>query len=58
MIRSHADVAKLLPDEMFFGMSMIMAPKGLGAIIHSLEFTQHRTYADFAVRWPGFLDAL
>jgi 2-polyprenyl-6-methoxyphenol hydroxylase-like FAD-dependent oxidoreductase len=48
----------LLSDKIFYGMSMIMAPKGLGAIIHSLEFTQHRIDADFAARWPGFLDAL
>ena len=28
----------LLSEKMFKGMSMIMAPKGFGAIIHSLEF--------------------
>jgi 2-polyprenyl-6-methoxyphenol hydroxylase-like FAD-dependent oxidoreductase len=48
----------LLTDKMFYGMSMIMAPKGFGAIIHLLEFEQHRTDANFAARWPGFLDAL
>lgn len=48
----------LLSHKMLYGMSMIMAPKGLGAIIHSLEFTQHRADADFAARWPEFVDAL
>ncbi|MFW8645636.1 hypothetical protein ACOJBO_38750 [Rhizobium beringeri] len=28
----------LLSDKMFKGMSLIMAPMGFGAIIHSLEF--------------------
>jgi 2-polyprenyl-6-methoxyphenol hydroxylase-like FAD-dependent oxidoreductase len=53
-----AENRALLSDKMFYGMSMVMAPKGFGAIIHSLEFEQHRTTGDFAARWPGFLDAL
>jgi 2-polyprenyl-6-methoxyphenol hydroxylase-like FAD-dependent oxidoreductase len=48
----------LLSDKMFYGMSMIMAPKGFGAIIHSLEFAQNRTDANFTARWPNFVDAL
>src|SRR6202047_2376816 len=32
----------LLSDKMINGMSMIMAPKGVGAIIHALEFTWNR----------------
>jgi 2-polyprenyl-6-methoxyphenol hydroxylase-like FAD-dependent oxidoreductase len=38
-----AESKALLSDKMFYGMSMIMAPKGFGAIVHSLEFAQHRT---------------
>lgn len=48
----------LLSDKMFYGMSLLMAPRGFGAIIHSLEFAQHRSDAQFAARWPDFLDAL
>lgn len=48
----------LLSERMFHGMSMIMAPKGFGAIIHSLEFPQRRTDPDFAARWPNFVDLL
>jgi 2-polyprenyl-6-methoxyphenol hydroxylase-like FAD-dependent oxidoreductase len=48
----------LLSEKMLYGMSMIMAPKGMGAIIHSLEFATHRADPGFAARWPQFLDAL
>src|SRR6185437_15589960 len=41
-----------------YGMSMIMAPKGVGAIIHSLEFAPRRADPGFAARWPQFVDAL
>jgi 2-polyprenyl-6-methoxyphenol hydroxylase-like FAD-dependent oxidoreductase len=52
----------LLTEKMFQGMSMILAPKGVGAIIHSLEFawnrpdaTQaHGTGDEFRKRWPYF----
>jgi 2-polyprenyl-6-methoxyphenol hydroxylase-like FAD-dependent oxidoreductase len=47
----------LLSDKMFEGMSMIMAPGGFGAIIHSLEFPQ-RADPDLAARWPAFIDTL
>jgi 2-polyprenyl-6-methoxyphenol hydroxylase-like FAD-dependent oxidoreductase len=43
---------------MYYGMSMIMAPKGFGAIIHSIEFSPGRAIADFAARWPGFAGAI
>ncbi len=36
-----AESKALLSDKMFYGMSMIMAPKGFGGIIHSLEFGQN-----------------
>jgi 2-polyprenyl-6-methoxyphenol hydroxylase-like FAD-dependent oxidoreductase len=48
----------LLSEKMFYGMSMIMAPKGFGGIIHSLEFPQSRTDPAFAVRWPNFVELL
>lgn len=48
----------LLSQKMFYGMSMIMAPRGLGAIVHSLEFAPNRTNAAFAARWPQFVEAL
>ena len=48
----------LLSEKMLYGMSMIMAPKGMGAIIHSLEFASHRADPGFAARWPQFADAL
>lgn len=51
----------LLSDKMFHGMSMVMAPKGVGAIIHALEFTWNRqdlngAGGDFLARWPDFPD--
>ena len=59
-----AESKALLSEKMFYGMSMIMAPKGLGAIIHSLEFQWNRTdwkervkaESDIISRWPGFVD--
>jgi 2-polyprenyl-6-methoxyphenol hydroxylase-like FAD-dependent oxidoreductase len=48
----------LLSDKMFKGMSMIMAPKGYGAIIHSLEFTPNRDNRGFLARWPQFEEAI
>jgi 2-polyprenyl-6-methoxyphenol hydroxylase-like FAD-dependent oxidoreductase len=53
-----AESKALLSDKMFNGMSMIMAPKGFGAIIHSLEFAPNRANVDFAARWPGFVDTI
>ena len=44
----------LLSDKMYYGMSMIMAPRGVGAVIHSIEFSPGRAIPDFAARWPGF----
>jgi 2-polyprenyl-6-methoxyphenol hydroxylase-like FAD-dependent oxidoreductase len=48
----------LLSEKMLYGMSLIMASRGLGAIIHSLEFAHHRADPDFAARWPHFREAL
>ncbi|MBB6486815.1 NAD(P)/FAD-dependent oxidoreductase [Rhizobium lusitanum] len=53
-----AESKALLSQKMFHGMSMIMAPRGFGAIIHSLEFSQNRSSRDFAARWPNFLEFL
>lgn len=48
----------LLTPDMQQGMSMIMAPRGFGAIIHSLDFAGRRADPAFAARWPDFLAAL
>jgi 2-polyprenyl-6-methoxyphenol hydroxylase-like FAD-dependent oxidoreductase len=48
----------LLSDKMFQGMSMIMAPRGVGAIIHSLEFTLNRANPDIMARWPEFANTI
>ena len=53
-----AESRALLSDKMFQGMSMIMAPHGLGAIIHSLEFAGRRADPAIIQRWPEFKDAL
>jgi 2-polyprenyl-6-methoxyphenol hydroxylase-like FAD-dependent oxidoreductase len=53
-----AESRALLSDKMFHGMSMILAPRGFGAIIHSLEFPQSRTSPEFAARWPSFVELL
>jgi len=52
-----AETRALLSDKMFQGMSMIMAPRGFGAIVHALEFPQ-RANPDLAARWPCFADIL
>lgn len=49
---------QLLSEKMFKGMSMIFAPRGFGAIIHSLEFAPNRANADFMARWPAFADTI
>jgi 2-polyprenyl-6-methoxyphenol hydroxylase-like FAD-dependent oxidoreductase len=48
----------LLSEKMFQGMSMIMAPRGFGAIIHSLEFAPNRANTQFIARWPAFADSI
>lgn len=53
-----AETKALLSDKMFQGMSLIMAPMGFGAIVHSLEFTETRSDPGFAARWPDFVEAL
>lgn len=53
-----AQCRALLSATMFQGMSMIMAPKGFGGIIHSLEFPQRQGNAGFVARWPTFAEWL
>jgi 2-polyprenyl-6-methoxyphenol hydroxylase-like FAD-dependent oxidoreductase len=53
-----AEAKALLSDKMFKGMSLIMAPMGFGAIVHSLEFANIRSGSGFAARWPDFVEAL
>ena len=48
----------LLSEKMFKGMSMIMAPMGVGAIIQSLEFAPSRANPNFIARWPDFASAI
>lgn len=57
-LRMSAESRALLTHKMFCGMSLITAPRGFGAIIHSLEFAPNRTDPAFARRWPNFIDAL
>ena len=54
----------LLPDKVFHGISMIMAPKGYGSILHVMEFkwdndgVKHGVGgndADLITEWPGLL---
>jgi 2-polyprenyl-6-methoxyphenol hydroxylase-like FAD-dependent oxidoreductase len=54
-----AESKALVTEKMFHGMSMIMAPKGCGAIVHVLEFkwngaAMRGNDADILARWPGF----
>jgi 2-polyprenyl-6-methoxyphenol hydroxylase-like FAD-dependent oxidoreductase len=60
-----AESKAVLSDKMFFGMSMIMAPRGVGAIIHSLQFAWNQEdwtdrvkngTAGIIANWPGFLN--
>jgi 2-polyprenyl-6-methoxyphenol hydroxylase-like FAD-dependent oxidoreductase len=62
-LRMTPESKALLSDKMFLGMSMIMAPKGIGAIIHSLEFQWNRpdwkerieeNKTNVLAQWPGF----
>jgi len=43
---------------MLHGMSMIMAPRGFGAIIHSLDFSDRRCNPELLSHWPQFSDAV
>jgi 2-polyprenyl-6-methoxyphenol hydroxylase-like FAD-dependent oxidoreductase len=57
-IPATAEARALLSPEMLAGMTMIMAPRGFGAIVHSLDFSAHRADPTIAVRWPDFVSAL
>jgi 2-polyprenyl-6-methoxyphenol hydroxylase-like FAD-dependent oxidoreductase len=52
------ETAALFTEKMLRGMSMLMAPHGFGAIIHSLEFSDKRAMSNFSQRWPSFADAI
>ena len=54
----------LLSHEVFYGISLVMAPRGHGAIIHVMEFPWRHTaqpspiggnHAELLARWPGML---
>jgi len=54
----------LLSDKVFLGISLVMAPKGMGAILHVMEFpwrhagTEHGAGGNDAAllrKWPGLL---
>jgi len=53
-----AESRALLSPVMLQGMSMIMAPRGFGAIIHSLEFAARRADQTVVARWPDFAASL
>jgi 2-polyprenyl-6-methoxyphenol hydroxylase-like FAD-dependent oxidoreductase len=57
-IPATAETRALLSPEMLAGMTMIMAPRGFGAIVHSLDFSAQRADPAFAARWPDFVSAL
>jgi hypothetical protein len=55
----------LLSDKVFHGISLIVAPKGYGAILHIMEFKRDRNGvkngvggndADLISQWPGLYD--
>jgi 2-polyprenyl-6-methoxyphenol hydroxylase-like FAD-dependent oxidoreductase len=52
------EIRALLSDRMLHGMTMIMAPRGFGAILHSLDFARNRADPGVAARWPDFADVL
>lgn len=52
------ETAALFTEKMRRGMSMVMAPQGFGAIVHSIEFSDKRAMPQFAQRWPSFTDAI
>ncbi|KAK4529583.1 hypothetical protein CCYA_CCYA02G0440 [Cyanidiococcus yangmingshanensis] len=52
------EIRVLLTPAILQGMSMILAPGGFGAIIHSLDFSNQRADHHFVDRWPDFVDAL
>lgn len=57
-VPATAESRALLSPEMLAGITMIMAPRGFGAIIHSLDFSAHRADPSLAARWPDFVSAL
>jgi 2-polyprenyl-6-methoxyphenol hydroxylase-like FAD-dependent oxidoreductase len=58
------EVRRLLPPKVLNGISLVMAPRGYGAIIHVMEFPWDRdgvkpgiatSDANLLARWPGLL---
>lgn len=58
------DTKTLLPPKVFHGVSLVMAPKGYGAILHVMEFPWDRqgikpgiggNDAELIAQWPGLL---
>ncbi len=59
------EMAQVLPDRVFYGISMIVAPKGYSCILHVMEFPWNRdgvvkpgivrSDAELIARWPGLL---
>ncbi|WP_422928408.1 FAD-dependent oxidoreductase [Singulisphaera sp. PoT] len=58
------DTKALLPDKAFYGVSLVIAPKGYSNILHVMEFPWDRqgprtmaggNDADLIARWPGLL---
>jgi 2-polyprenyl-6-methoxyphenol hydroxylase-like FAD-dependent oxidoreductase len=47
----------LLTDKILHGVTMVMAPRGYGAIVHVMEFPWRRGTNDAAMlaRWPGMM---
>src|SRR5215469_13821750 len=59
-----SDAKTLLSDKVFHGISLVMAPKGMGAILHVMEFKWDRqgikngvggNDAELISQWPGML---
>lgn len=61
-----SETARLVPEKVFYGISMVMAPHGASCILHVMEFPWQRdrkelksevgeTDAALISRWPGLL---
>ena len=59
------ETGRLIPRKVFYGISMVMAPRGYSCILHVMEFPWNRdkaikagiggTDADLIAQWPGLL---
>ena len=61
-----SETARLVPEKLFYGISMVLAPHGASCILHVMEFPWQRNRkeiklgvgesdADLISRWPGLL---